>query len=233
MRASRELSEVRRPGAGPARAIDNHRRVARRRSDFPAAALYTMRSPLAHDREAGDARVPAAHDVHADENAEVLNTTTTERRKRRATMPHTARVGGECWTQREIGERLGVSHQQISNDLANNCNLAKICQDLGSQWNEHGVAEWANRVGVSEIAILQKLNKTLASARSANGWGWITKQFQTTWGKIAVLQKFAKTLALSGTSRALPSGRAAVRANLRELEEIPSLRARACRGCFN
>ena len=52
-------------------------------------------------------------------------------------------------TQREIGERLGVSHQQISNDLANNCNLAKICQDLGEQWNEQGVAEWANRVGVS------------------------------------------------------------------------------------
>jgi hypothetical protein len=42
------------------------------------------------------------------------------------------------------------------------------------------------------------------SARSANGWGWITKQFQTTWGKIAVLQKFPKTLASSGTSRAWP-----------------------------
>ena len=63
------------------------------------------------------------------------------------------------------------------------------------------------------------------SARSANGWGWIIKQFQTTWGKIAVLQKFPKTLASSGTSRALPSGRAAVSANWREREEIPSLRA--------
>ena len=52
------------------------------------------------------------------------------------------------WTQREIGERLGVAVGTV-NSMFNNCNLAKIEQDLGEQWNEQGVAEWANRVGVS------------------------------------------------------------------------------------
>jgi hypothetical protein len=46
---------------------------------------------------------------------------------------------GECWTQRDIGERLGVDHKTISNDLGKNCSFAKIPQDLGEHWNEQGV----------------------------------------------------------------------------------------------
>ena len=48
--------------------------------------------------------------------------------------------GGECWTQREIGERLGVTQPQARSDI-NNCNLAKIYNDLGDQWNEQGVPD--------------------------------------------------------------------------------------------
>jgi hypothetical protein len=58
------------------------------------------------------------------------------------------RLSALGWTQREIGDRLGVA-LRTSNSMCNNCNLAKIAQDLGEQWNEQGVAEWANRVGVS------------------------------------------------------------------------------------
>ena len=47
--------------------------------------------------------------------------------------------GGECWTQREIGERLGVDHKTISNDLGKNCSFAKIPQDLGEQRNEQAL----------------------------------------------------------------------------------------------
>ena len=85
---------------------------------------------------------------------------------------------GEQWNEQgDIGERLGVDHKTISNDLGKNCSFAKIPQDLGEQWNEQGVAEWAGH-----------------SARSAYGWGCHTSRYQMIWQIIATLQKFAKTL---------------------------------------
>ena len=47
----------------------------------------------------------------------------------------------------EIAVRLGVSRPTISDDVRN-CNLAKIDTDLGENWNEEGIAEWANRLGL-------------------------------------------------------------------------------------
>ena len=38
------------------------------------------------------------------------------------------------WTHQAIGEKLGVTRQQVDND-AKNCNLAKICNDLAPGWN--------------------------------------------------------------------------------------------------
>ena len=64
---------------------------------------------------------------------------------------------GECWTQREIGERLGITQPQAHNDI-NNCNLAKIYTDLGEHWNEQGVAV------ICKTAILQNCIPTSASS---------------------------------------------------------------------
>jgi len=38
--------------------------------------------------------------------------------------------------EQDIGERLGVAQKTVSDDVSKNCNLAKITQDLGEQWNE-------------------------------------------------------------------------------------------------
>ncbi len=73
------------------------------------------------------------------------------------------------WTQRDIGERLGVAQKTVSDDVSKNCNLAKITQDLGEQWNEQGVAEWANRVGVSLTDAMAAAMKGMDD--EANGWG--------------------------------------------------------------
>jgi hypothetical protein len=44
---------------------------------------------------------------------------------------------GEQWNEQgEIGERLGVAQQTVSDMDTENCNLAKIGKDLGEQWNE-------------------------------------------------------------------------------------------------
>lgn len=51
------------------------------------------------------------------------------------------------WTQAEIGERLGVDQKTVSNDR-NNSQLGKIPEDLGEHWNDKGVAEVANRLGL-------------------------------------------------------------------------------------
>jgi len=48
------------------------------------------------------------------------------------------------WTQVEIGERLGVDRSLVSLDVKN-CHLAKIHTDLGPDWNEKGLEEWAQR----------------------------------------------------------------------------------------
>jgi DNA-binding NarL/FixJ family response regulator len=51
------------------------------------------------------------------------------------------------WTQAEIGERLGVDDTTVSKDLKNS-QLGKIQVDLGEHWNDKGVAEVANRLGL-------------------------------------------------------------------------------------
>ena len=48
-------------------------------------------------------------------------------------------------TQREIGERLGVSQQAISEDTKNS-NLGKIGETLGPNWNDKSVGETARRM---------------------------------------------------------------------------------------
>ncbi|MFO0013247.1 MAG: helix-turn-helix domain-containing protein [Planctomycetota bacterium] len=40
------------------------------------------------------------------------------------------------WTQAEIGERLGVSQRQVSDDVRENSQLGKISNDLGEHWND-------------------------------------------------------------------------------------------------
>lgn len=80
-----------------------------------------------------------------------------ERTSRAAKAWRLAMLG---WTQREIGERLGVSRQAIGLD-ANNCNLAKIGQTLGEHWNDESVADIASRLGVS---------LTDAFAAAMQGW---------------------------------------------------------------
>jgi hypothetical protein len=46
------------------------------------------------------------------------------------------------WTQAEIATLFGVDQRTISLDTKN-CHLAKIGNDLGPDWNEHGIAEVA------------------------------------------------------------------------------------------
>ena len=81
-----------------------------------------------------------------------------------------------------------------------NCNLAKIGKDLGKQWNEQGVAEWANRVGVSLTDAMAAAMKGMDD--EANGWGWISPSLAVIC-KIAILQNCIPTSASSGTSRYL------------------------------
>jgi hypothetical protein len=50
------------------------------------------------------------------------------------------------WTQEEIGERLGrMDDTTISKDLKNS-EIGKIQVSIGKNWNDQGVAEWANRM---------------------------------------------------------------------------------------
>jgi len=52
------------------------------------------------------------------------------------------------WTQAEIGERLGgLDKATVSRELQNS-QLGKMQQDLGEHWNDKGVAEVANRLGL-------------------------------------------------------------------------------------
>ena len=66
-------------------------------------------------------------------------------RERTSRSAHAWRLSQLGWTQREIGERLGVTHQQVSADLAENSQLGKTGQDLGADWNDKGLAEYATR----------------------------------------------------------------------------------------
>ena len=75
------------------------------------------------------------------------------------------------WTQRDIGERLGVDHKTISNDLGKNCSFAKIPQDLGEQWNEQGVAVGTVN-SMCKIAVLQNCTPTSASSGTSR-YLWI------------------------------------------------------------
>ena len=47
------------------------------------------------------------------------------------------------WTQEEIAERLGVSQDTISL-YTKNSEIGKISNSIGKNWNDKGVAEWAN-----------------------------------------------------------------------------------------
>jgi len=49
------------------------------------------------------------------------------------------------WTQAEVGERLGVKQPTVSEDIEN-CQLAKIDNLLGPDWNNESVAEVARRM---------------------------------------------------------------------------------------
>jgi hypothetical protein len=51
------------------------------------------------------------------------------------------------WTQEEIAERLEVDQGLISKDMKNS-EIGKIHNSIGKQWNDKGVAEWANRMAV-------------------------------------------------------------------------------------
>ena len=57
------------------------------------------------------------------------------------------------WTQTEIGERLGVSRNRIS-EIVENSQLGKIDTDLGMGWNRKGVADWAEKNGVDETTAM-------------------------------------------------------------------------------
>jgi hypothetical protein len=51
------------------------------------------------------------------------------------------------WTQEEIGARLGVARSVVSEDVGNS-QMGKIDTSLGPSWNEKGIAELANRMGL-------------------------------------------------------------------------------------
>ena len=52
------------------------------------------------------------------------------------------------WTQQEIADRLDSKRETVRNDLGHNCEIAKIATAIGQNWNDKGVAEWANRMNV-------------------------------------------------------------------------------------
>ena len=65
---------------------------------------------------------------------------------------------GEQWNEQgEIGERLGVAQQTVSDMDTENCNLAKIGKDLGSQWNEQGVPLVENLMHVHKVSFPRAL----------------------------------------------------------------------------
>jgi len=57
------------------------------------------------------------------------------------------RRGGGPVLHPSDNERLGVDQRTISLDTKN-CHLAKIGKDLGPEWNDKGLAEWAKRSGI-------------------------------------------------------------------------------------
>lgn len=65
------------------------------------------------------------------------------------------------WTHPEIASHLDSSRQTIDND-ANNSEIGKIGMSLGPNWNDRGVAEWANRMNIP-------LRDAMASAMSGMG----------------------------------------------------------------
>ena len=52
------------------------------------------------------------------------------------------------WTQQAVGARLGIKKTQAGADVSENSQLGKIGNDLGEHWNDKGVAEVANRLGL-------------------------------------------------------------------------------------
>ena len=59
------------------------------------------------------------------------------------------------WTQKEIGTRLGVDDTTISKDLKNS-QLGKIQDELGPDWNDKGLAEWAERTDWGSTVVGQR-----------------------------------------------------------------------------
>jgi hypothetical protein len=58
------------------------------------------------------------------------------------------RLGKLGWTNEEIGVLLGVTEGSVRDDRKNS-HLGKIANDLGEHWNEKGIGELANRLGLS------------------------------------------------------------------------------------
>jgi hypothetical protein len=52
------------------------------------------------------------------------------------------------WTQAEIGEKLSIDRSLISLSVKNS-RFGKIHNDLGPNWNKHGVEDWANRTNTN------------------------------------------------------------------------------------
>jgi len=70
------------------------------------------------------------------------------RRSREVQAWHLYQLG---WTQEEIGEKLGIAQQTVSDVLTENGHLADFGKLIGPNWNEKGLQQEAERLGIPLI----------------------------------------------------------------------------------
>jgi transcriptional regulator with XRE-family HTH domain len=52
------------------------------------------------------------------------------------------------WTQAEIGEKLGVARQTVSDILGEKRQMTDFAKNLPSEWNEQLIRQEAERLGI-------------------------------------------------------------------------------------